>query len=274
MRYVELNLDGLVGPLFSFGGLAFGNTACQANSMEISNPREAALQGLAKMRFLAQKGIPQAVLPPHERPAIQALRRLGFNGSDETVLQRAAHDCFPIFLRHCSASSMWAANAATVAPSVDTMDGLVHITPANLAAHFHRSLEAAFTSCILKEVFSDPRFFCHHSPLPTHPDFGDEGAANHSRFALAARARWARRPSGSARRNRSDAARNRNRCGSPRRAERNPPSPRPIPCLWSPPRGSPHTSDADRPAAQATRARARDRKYGQNIDMCAGGCSR
>ncbi|MGA2262803.1 MAG: N-succinylarginine dihydrolase [Acidobacteriota bacterium] len=184
MRYVELNLDGLVGPLFSFGGLAFGNTACQANSMEISNPREAALQGLAKMRFLAQKGIPQAVLPPHERPAIQALRRLGFNGSDETVLQRAAHDCFPIFLRHCSASSMWAANAATVAPSVDTMDGLVHITPANLAAHFHRSLEAAFTSCILKEVFSDPRFFCHHSPLPTHPDFGDEGAANHSRFAL------------------------------------------------------------------------------------------
>ena len=34
------------------------------------------------MRTLAQRGIPQAVLPPHERPAMQALRALGFAGTD------------------------------------------------------------------------------------------------------------------------------------------------------------------------------------------------
>jgi succinylarginine dihydrolase len=189
MRHVELNLDALVGPHFNFGGLSFGNIASEANKMAISNPKAAALQGLAKMRFLAQKGIPVAVLPPQERPAIRALRRLGFDGCDEMVLQSAARDCFPLLLRHCSASSMWTANAATVAPSVDTLDGRVHITPANLAAKFHRSIEAEFTALLLKKIFCNPKYFCHHPPLPAHGDLGDEGAANHSRLSLSQGAR-------------------------------------------------------------------------------------
>ena len=56
---------------------AHGNLAAQNNAQQDANPREAALQGLAKMRALAQRGFAQAVLPPHERPFVPALRALG-----------------------------------------------------------------------------------------------------------------------------------------------------------------------------------------------------
>ena len=38
---------------------------------------QAALEGLAKMRWVHQLGVPQAVLPPQPRPSIALLRRLG-----------------------------------------------------------------------------------------------------------------------------------------------------------------------------------------------------
>jgi succinylarginine dihydrolase len=78
---------------------------------------------------------------------------------------------------------MWVANAATVSPSPDTADGRVHFTPANLAAHFHRSLEAPTTTAVLRAIFSDAAHFAVHDPLPAAPQLGDEGAANHTRFA-------------------------------------------------------------------------------------------
>jgi succinylarginine dihydrolase len=56
----------------------------------VSRPREAALQGLAKMKFLHELGVRQAVLPPHPRPDLTALRRLGFGGSDVDVLWKAS----------------------------------------------------------------------------------------------------------------------------------------------------------------------------------------
>jgi len=77
---------------------------------------------------------------------------------------------------------MWAANAATVSPSSDTNDGRVHITPANLHSQFHRSIEAPFTSFLLKRIFRDADFFVHHPPLANNDVFGDEGAANHMRL--------------------------------------------------------------------------------------------
>lgn len=40
---------------------------------------------------------------------------------------------------------MWVANAATVAPSADTLDGKVHLTVANLNNKFHRASEAETT---------------------------------------------------------------------------------------------------------------------------------
>jgi succinylarginine dihydrolase len=80
---------------------------------------------------------------------------------------------------------MWAANAATASPSPDCADGRAHLTPANLASHLHRSLEAPFTLAVLRRVFDDPQHFVVHCPLPATPAFHDEGAANHLRFAPA-----------------------------------------------------------------------------------------
>lgn len=182
----EINFDGIPGPTHNYSGLARGNLASERNVNLVANPREAALQGLAKMRALAQRGLPQAVLPPHERPAVGALRALGFAGTDTEVLRRAAHDA-PALLAACSsAAAMWVANATTVSPSADTADGRVHFTPANMAAHFHRALEAPTTTAVLRAIFADGRRFVVHDPLPAAPQTGDEGAANHTRFATAA----------------------------------------------------------------------------------------
>ena len=64
------NFDGIPGPTHNYAGLARGNLAAERNAQLVANPREAALQGLHKMRALASRGYRQAVLPPHERPAI------------------------------------------------------------------------------------------------------------------------------------------------------------------------------------------------------------
>ena len=186
---IDVNFDGIPGPTHNYAGLARGNLAAERNARQVANPREAALQGLAKMRALAARGFPQAVLPPHERPVVAALRALGFAGRDADVVARAARDAPQLLAACSSAAAMWVANAATVSPSADTADGRVHFTPANLVAHFHRSLEAPTTTRVLRAIFADPRTSSVHDPLPAAPQFGDEGAANHTRFAQRRRAR-------------------------------------------------------------------------------------
>jgi succinylarginine dihydrolase len=135
------------------------------------------------MKALADRGYPQAVLPPHERPDVAALRSLGFTGDDATIIARAARDHAPLLAACSSAAAMWAANAATVSPSADTADRRVHFTPANLMSHFHRAIEAPTTTRVLRAVFADEGRFAVHDPLPAAAEFGDEGAANHTRFA-------------------------------------------------------------------------------------------
>ena len=56
MSAYEMNFDGLVGPTHNYGGLSYGNVASQSNSQAVSNPREAARQGLAKMEALMDMG--------------------------------------------------------------------------------------------------------------------------------------------------------------------------------------------------------------------------
>lgn len=178
----EVNFDGLVGPTHNYGGLAYGNVASIRHGLTVSNPRAALFQGLEKMKLLHGLGLKQAILPPHERPDVQALRRLGFYGSEASILEQAAKQD-PFLLASCySSSGMWAANAATVSPSADTQDRRVHMTAANLVSQFHRSIEAAFTSAVLKTIFSDETAFVHHDPLPATLHFSDEGAANHTRL--------------------------------------------------------------------------------------------
>ncbi|MDI1365655.1 MAG: N-succinylarginine dihydrolase [bacterium] len=180
---IEANCDGLVGPTHSYVGLSPGNLASQKNAGEVSDPRGAALEGLAKMRRLADWGIPQFALPPHERPDVSLLKALGFSGSDSAVLERAWKDAPALASAVCSASPMWAANAATVTPSADTADGRVHFTPANLLTNLHRSLEGPQTTRSLRRMFPDADRFAVHDPLPSQPHFADEGAANHVRLS-------------------------------------------------------------------------------------------
>ena len=183
MQLMEINFDGLVGPTHNYAGLSLGNVASTSHKGMASNPRKAALQGLAKAKALAERGFPQAVLPPHERPALRALREWGFTGRTEAdVLEKAAREAPALLAAACSASAMWTANAFTMTPSCDASDERVHFTPANLASKLHRSIEPPFTTRLLRSVFADEERFLVHDPLPASDALADEGAANHTRL--------------------------------------------------------------------------------------------
>ena len=166
----EINFDGLIGPSHNYAGLSLGNLASAKNAGGVSAPRAAALQGLEKMRANLRLGLTQGLLLPHDRPDTAWLRRLGTTAeaADPALLANAL-----------SASAMWAANAATISPAPDTLDGLCHLTVANLVTMAHRSNEAPGTLAQLKIAFAHPQFSVH-APVP--PPFGDEGAANHMRL--------------------------------------------------------------------------------------------
>jgi len=183
MSAYEVNFDGLVGLTHNYSGLSFGNVASTSNKSATANPKLAALQGLDKMKALADMGFKQGVLPPQDRPCIDSLRQLGFSGTDSNVLQKAAKQAPHLLSAVSSASSMWVANAATVSPSADTGDGKVHFTVANLNCKFHRAIEEQTTSNALRAVFTDDKHFAHHNALPQQSLFGDEGAANHNRLS-------------------------------------------------------------------------------------------
>lgn len=181
----EFNFDGLVGPSHNYAGLSFGNVASSSNIKSASNPKEAALQGLAKMHALSQRGFAQALLPPQGRPNFRLLRQLGFTGTDVQVIDKAARTAPVILASAYSASPMWTANAATVSPSADTADGRAHFTVANLNNKLHRSFEHTQTERALRAIFHDEKHFAVHQALPATPAFGDEGAANHTRLCSA-----------------------------------------------------------------------------------------
>lgn len=175
----EVNFDCLIGPTHNFGGLSFGNTASVKNKHRVSSPKRAALQGLEKMLLLYKRGFIQGILPPHERPLKALLNNLG---CDET-LKTANNKIYELIMNNaCSSSAMWAANSATISPSLDCLDNKTHITIANLVNKLHRSIEANFTYEIFKKIFCGDSFMVHN-PLYAHDIFSDEGAANHNRIA-------------------------------------------------------------------------------------------
>ncbi len=170
MALVEINFDGIIGPSHNYAGLSLGNLASANNAGEVSYPRAAALQGLAKMRHNLALGLAQGFLLPLPRPNHRFLDALGLDqGQDQRLLAAA-----------WSASSMWTANAATVSPAPDTTDGRCHLTAANLVTMPHRSQEWPDTVRQLQLAFADPEHFRVHDAVP--PCFGDEGAANHMRM--------------------------------------------------------------------------------------------
>ncbi|MGA1341999.1 MAG: N-succinylarginine dihydrolase [Hyphomonas sp.] len=183
MRFAaEVNFDGLIGPSHNYGGLSDGNLASARNAGDVSNPREAAVQGLEKMRTLLRAGLVQGVLPPLGRPNFDLLSAAGFSGTDAQMIDAAARRAPRLLKVAYSASGMWTANAATVSPSADTDDARLHLTTANLATMLHRSLEHPDTTAALISIFSSEDHFAVHGALPGHADFADEGAANHVRL--------------------------------------------------------------------------------------------
>lgn len=179
----EINFDGLVGPTHNYAGLSEGNLASARNRDTIARPRDAALQGIAKMRRLRALGLTQGVLPPHERPNITWLRSLGFGGSDAEVWSRAWESDRALGRAALAASAMWAANAATISPSADCADGRLHASVANLQTMLHRLLEGEQTERALRRLLLDGERFAVHSALLPHDTLSDEGAANHMRMA-------------------------------------------------------------------------------------------
>lgn len=171
MSIVEINFDGLIGPSHNYAGLSLGNLASAKNAGHVSQPRAAALQGLEKMRGNMRLGLTQGLFIPQPRPARAWLTELG------TTIEQA--DAV-LAANAMSASSMWAANAATVSPAPDTTDGKCHLTVANLKTMPHRGHEWVATLAQLRLAFASSAFAVH-APVP--PAFGDEGAANHMRLA-------------------------------------------------------------------------------------------
>lgn len=169
--HTEINFDGIVGPSHNYAGLSLGNLASTKNFGKVSAPRAAALQGLAKMRANLERGLAQGFFLPQRRPDEGWLRTLGTTVEGASTVLRA---------NALSASSMWAANAATVSPAADTADGRCHLTVANLVTMPHRSHEWRETLAQLQLAFADAAHFAVHAPVPA--PFGDEGAANHMRL--------------------------------------------------------------------------------------------
>ena len=173
MTFVEINFDGIVGPSHNYAGLSLGNLAATSHAGESAHPREAALQGLAKMRGNMRIGLAQGFFLPLPRPNARWLEEVAADPTIEPALIAGAW----------SASAMWTANAATVSPAPDTADGRCHLTVANLVTMPHRSHEWPGTLAQLRVAFADSAHFAVHPPVP--PSFGDEGAANHMRLAPA-----------------------------------------------------------------------------------------
>lgn len=182
MTIAEYNFDGLVGPTHNYAGLSHGNLASTTSRHSVSNPRAAALEGLAKMRFLADLGIGQAVLPPQLRPDLRLLRATGFAGTDAQVVETAARTDPVLLAAAYSSSSMWAANSATISPTPDSADGRLHVTPANLLSTLHRSIETTATWRLFQHLFGSTENCIVHAPLPCSAFLADEGAANHTRL--------------------------------------------------------------------------------------------
>lgn len=173
----EINFDGIIGPSHNYAGLSRGNIASASHAGDVSQPRAAALQGIDKMRHNLALGLPQGFFTPLDRPDAPWLAMLGTTPETAEPHLRA---------QAWSASSMWAANAATVSPAPDSADGKCHLTVANLVTMPHRSHEWPGTLAQLRLAFADPAFAVH-APVPA--PFGDEGAANHMRLCSGHEAR-------------------------------------------------------------------------------------
>ena len=170
----EIIFIGLPGTTHHYGGLSSDNVASDRNRGSESNPKQAALQAIALARYLHSLGIMVGVLPPQLRPYLPVLQENGYSVENAPIdkLEQAS-----------SSSFMWAANAATVTPTIDSTDGKLHLAVANLYTNPHRRIEAETTYKVLSQIFNHVPDAVMHPPLSAAEGFLDEGAANHMRLS-------------------------------------------------------------------------------------------
>ncbi len=140
-----------------------------------------------KMRALVRMGLIQGVLPPHERPHIASLRKMGFGRTATRMCSRAA----PRGITRCC----WRTCRLGVGdvdgerrhslPSADTGDGACASDAGQsfVAPASRRSRRKRRRACS-RLIFADDAPFVVHAPVP-FARFGDEGAANHCRLSRA-----------------------------------------------------------------------------------------
>ena len=85
----EIQFDGLVGPTHNYAGLSPATSRAPPTRARRRIRAPPPTRGSRRCASCAARGA-QAVLPPHDRPSLAALRRLGFHGSDEEVLASRA----------------------------------------------------------------------------------------------------------------------------------------------------------------------------------------
>ena len=180
MNLIEVQMDRLVGPTHHFGGLGVGNIASHKHAGHTSNPRAAAIQGLDKMKLVAELGVPQLILPPQRRPDFDFLRRVGFSGNARQLLANAIEAGRDVASAALSSSAMWLANAATVSAGVENRFGHAALTVANLSASLHRAIEADATHRELTNSLPECVSVLKH--ITGGAAMRDEGAANHMRL--------------------------------------------------------------------------------------------
>jgi succinylarginine dihydrolase len=179
----EINIDGMIGPTHHYGGLGVGNLSSIEHRHHASNPRQAALEGLAKAKLVSDLGIPQFIWFPPCRPDRELLESLGFRGEFHEQIMAAFETAPDVLSAAFSSAFMWAANSATVTPAVDARDRRYHFTPANLISSLHRASEARYRMLDIANTFSDFDWHLVHEPLPGITVLRDEGAANHMRLS-------------------------------------------------------------------------------------------
>ena len=91
MAVREINFDGIVGPSHNYAGLSPGNLASAHNAGAVSNPRAAALQGLAKMRANLDLGLAQGIFVPLARPDGDWLAELAIDGKKQETGEAAEY---------------------------------------------------------------------------------------------------------------------------------------------------------------------------------------
>ena len=160
----RFNFDGIPGPTHNYSGLAQGNLASERNASQVAQSARGRAAGTRQdARARRSAAFRRRCC---RRTSGRRCARCARSASAASDARRA---------RARGARRAGAARRVLVGGGdvgrqrrdgerrrADTADGRVHFTPANLATHFHRALEAPTTTAVLRAIFADAARFVVH----------------------------------------------------------------------------------------------------------------